>query len=97
MTLAEVIAHLQKDRRLQAFGYLDHGLNYYVAVLYEGSQLVFKSHAAVLVTQTMHIPFDMWGVDDSTRQLIARVAKDVDWTVFRDGIPLVERRSSPAT
>ena len=91
MNLATAIAKMQKDPKLSALGYLDHGRPYYVALQREGSGIVLEAPPPVLTGRKLRVPFDIRGVDDSTRELIALVAKHVDWTLFRGGLPVEGR------
>lgn len=92
MNLASAINHLKADPGLSALGHIHNGRPHYAALVRTEKGLVFECPA--LVT-TLRVPFDLRGVDDSTRELIALAAKSVDWTLFRDGVPMEEGEPSP--
>ncbi len=87
MNLARALRALSGDRRLTALGALNNPFPTYVYLARTDGHV--QVHMPGLV-RPLVTPFDIGALDDSQRTLVARLALEVDWTLFRGGLPLEE-------
>jgi len=88
MKLATAIKKIQADSSLSGLGYLHNGRPHYVSLVSFPGGIQFETDA--LASRTTMLPFDLDAADPATKELIALVAKEVDWTLFRGGLPVEE-------
>ncbi len=87
MNLARALRALSGDRRLTALGVLQGVAPSYVYLARTDGHVQVRAAGLPVPLVT---PFDLAAMDDSQRTLVARLALEVEWTLFRGGLPLEE-------
>lgn len=85
MKLAQTIKAIMADPAITALSLLRDGQTSYVYAWNAGKgvQMQFPGKLAPMGT-----PFAFADLDDSQRLVLAKLAQEVEWTLFRGGLPL---------
>jgi len=84
--LARAIRSIQADPSLSALGIVQDGAQHYASLtpMHNGVVLV---QSPVLLTP-LSAPFTIANLDTAQRLVVAKLAHEVEWVLFRAGLPL---------
>lgn len=91
MNLARALAAIQADDTISALGIVHDGKAHYVSLA--PTRVGVEVVSSILPHHPLRAPFDVGGMDESQKLVLAKLARETDWTLFRGGMPLDDEQA----
>jgi hypothetical protein len=85
MKLSRALRAIQADETITALGIIQDGTQHYAYLSPMGAAVLVQSP---VLLKPLAAPFTIADLDTAQRLVVAKLTEEVNWTLFRKGLPL---------